>query len=194
MRTLSPLCVYCGSAPGADPAFMDSARKLGHAMGRRGAGLVYGGGRRGLMGAVAEAVLASGCPVYGVITKALVEKELAFHDLPDLRVVDTMHERKKAMADLAKGFVALPGGVGTLDELAEILAWLSLGLHDHPVGVLNVRGFFDPLIEQIARMHAAGFLRITPAECIAIDEDPDRLLDRMAALPPPRRGGWAPLP
>src|SRR5262245_12742237 len=139
------VCVFCGSSAGNRPEYADAARHLGAALARRGLGLVYGGGHVGLMGVVADAVLRAGGEVIGVIPQALVERELAQAGLTRLEVVDTMHQRKARMADLADAFVALPGGFGTCDELFEILTWSQLGLHARPVGLLNVAGFFDPL-------------------------------------------------
>jgi len=182
-RSLSPLCVYCGAASGARPAYAAAARELGRVMAQRGIAMVYGGGRAGLMGHVADGALAAGGTVTGIITQQLMDKELGHTGLHELRVVDTMHERKKMMADIARGFVALPGGVGTLDELFEILAWAQLAIHDHPVGLLNVEGFFDPLVEQLRRMEEDKFLRVPPEQALVVDSDPARLLDRMAVQP-----------
>jgi uncharacterized protein (TIGR00730 family) len=183
-RDLSPLCVYCGSAPGARPVYAHAARDLGREMARRGIALVYGGGRAGLMGSVADGVLEAGGRVTGVITRQLMDKELGHTGVHELRVVDSMHERKKAMADAARGFVALPGGVGTLDELFEIMAWAQLALHDHPVGVLNAGGFFDPLVELMEHMERQRFLRVPPREAMIVAAEPGPLLDAMAAAPP----------
>lgn len=176
---LNPICVYCGSAPGARAAFTDSARALGKALARRGIALVYGGGRAGLMGSVADSVLEHSGTVTGVITRQLMDKELGHSGVQELRIVDSMHERKKAMADAARGFIALPGGVGTLDELFEIIAWAQLGLHDHPVGVLNVDGFYDDLIRWMERARQDRFLRVDPAQAMIVESEPEALLDRM---------------
>jgi uncharacterized protein (TIGR00730 family) len=146
------LCVYCGSRPGADPVFEQAARETGEWIGRHGGQLVYGGGRNGLMGTVAQATLAAGGRVVGVIPKALVEKEWANHDCTELHVVDTMHERKRLMAERADAFLALPGGIGTFEEFFEVWTWRQLGYHDKPVGLLNQAGYYDGLI---------GFLRQT---------------------------------
>ncbi len=161
-----------------------AARGLGKVMAERGIGLVYGGGRAGLMGHVADAALEHGGTVTGVITQQLMDKELGHKGIHELRVVDTMHERKKMMADIARGFVALPGGVGTLDELFEILAWAQLSIHDHPVGLLNVDGFYDPLVALLHHMEKEKFLRVSPEDAIVVDGDPARLLDRMAMQGP----------
>ncbi len=186
-RALSPLCVYCGAASGARPAYARAAAGLGRVMGSRGIGLVYGGGRAGLMGAVADGVLQAGGTVTGVITQQLMDKELGHTGVQELRVVDTMHQRKKAMADIARGFVALPGGVGTLDELFEIVAWAQLGIHDHPVGMLNVEGFYDHLVAWLNRARDDAFLRVDPERAVIVDDDAERLLDRMAAAGPIER-------
>src|SRR5947207_1854347 len=139
------VCVFCGSSTGARRVYADAARTLAATLVRRGLGLVYGGGSIGLMGVLADAVLAAGGEVTGVIPRALATKEIAHRSLPDLRVVETMHERKATMAALADGFVALPGGFGTLEELLEVVTWTQLGLHAKPAGLLNVEGYFEPL-------------------------------------------------
>ena len=185
-RSLSPLCVYCGAASGARPSYALAARALGSEMARRSISLVYGGGRAGLMGHLADSILdAGGCgSVIGIITQQLMDKELGHTGIHELRVVDTMHERKKMMADIARGFIALPGGVGTLDELFEILAWAQLSIHDHPVGLLNVDNFYDPLIALLHHMEKEQFLRVSPTDALVVDSDPIKLLDRMATHPP----------
>lgn len=189
---LSPLAVYCGASHGnGGPrgVYAEAARALGRAMAERQVGMVYGGGKVGLMGEVSGALMAAnpGASIVGVITNELVKRELAHDGIPDLRVVETMHERKKAMADLARGFVALAGGVGTLDELFEIVTWSQLAIHDHPIGLLNTAGFYDRLLAFLDHAAAEGFLRIDPREAIVVDDDPGRLLDRMALATPPRR-------
>jgi uncharacterized protein (TIGR00730 family) len=140
------LCVYCGSRPGNEPAFAEAAQRVGEWIGCRGGQLVYGGGRNGLMGIVAEATLAAGGRVVGIIPKALVEKEWAHQGCTELHVVDTMHERKRLMADRADAFLALPGGIGTFEEFFEVWTWRQLGYHDKPVGLLNVAGYYDGLM------------------------------------------------
>lgn len=179
---LSPLCVYCGSADGNRPDYPLAAAAMGTAIAKAGITLIYGGGRKGLMGHVAQGALDHGGHVIGIITQQLVDMETAHTGLRDLRIVATMHERKMIMASESRAFIALPGGVGTLDELFEILAWSQLGLHHSPVGLLNVAGFFDPLITVIERMQQEGFLRLKPERVLAIDADPARLLAKMAAL------------
>ena len=185
--SLSPLCVYCGAASGANPAFAAAARALGKVMGQRGIGMVYGGGRAGLMGEVADAALASGGSVTGIITQQLMDKELGHTGIHELRVVDTMHQRKMAMATIARGFVALPGGVGTLDELFEILAWAQLGIHDHPIGLLNVDGFYDDILRWMKRADHDRFLRIDPERALLVANEPATLLDRMSEHTPLER-------
>jgi uncharacterized protein (TIGR00730 family) len=152
------LCVFCGSKVGHNPAYADSARALGTALARRGVGLVFGAGHVGLMGILADAALAAGGEVIGVIPQGLVDRELAHRRLTELRVVETMHQRKALMAELSDAFVALPGGYGTLDETFEILTWAQLGLHAKPVGMWNVAGFFDPLLTWVAQAVRDGFI------------------------------------
>lgn len=191
---LSPLCVYCGAAWGARPEFKAAAAELGLAMARRGIDLVYGGGRLGLMREVADAVLAGGGHVTGVITHDLKHKEVAHDGLSRLEVVETMHERKKLMADTAMGFVAMPGGVGTMDELFEILAWAQLGIHDRPVGLLNTAGFFDGLILFVRHMADEGFLRVDPARMLAVADTPESLLDALERYEPLTRTAYEQAP
>jgi uncharacterized protein (TIGR00730 family) len=152
------LAVYCGSSPGTDPAFADSARAIGEAMAKRGIGLVYGGGKLGLMGIVADAVIGNGGEAYGVIPQALIELEVAHTGLTELHVVTTMHERKARMTDLTDAFVALPGGIGTLDELFEAWSWNALGYHAKPFALLNVGGFWDDLVGLMDHVTENGFM------------------------------------
>jgi uncharacterized protein (TIGR00730 family) len=173
MRTV---CVFCGSRIGGSPAYTDAARGLGAAMGKRGLGMVYGGGHVGLMGVIADAVLAAGRPVVGVIPRALADKELAHRGLTELLVVESMHERKAIMADRSDAFVALPGGYGTGDELFEILTWAQLGLHAKPVGLLNVAGFFDPLLAWLDHMVKEDFLKPAHRRLVREARDPEGLL------------------
>ena len=180
------LAVYCGSATPADPRFIASARAAGAERARRGSGVVYGGGRLGLMGAVADAALAAGGEVIGVIPQALVGLEVAHRGLSELRVVETMHQRKQLFTDLADGFLTLPGGTGTMDELWEALSWAQLGYHAKPVGLLNVAGFYDGLLAFNATMAATGFLRPQHRALLLADDDLDGLLARMAAFVPGR--------
>ena len=178
------LAVYCGSATPADPRFMDLARGVGAELAARGIGLVYGGGRLGLMGAVAGAALAAGGEVIGVIPEAMVQAEVANHDCTELRVVPGMHERKRAFTDLADGFLTLPGGVGTMDELWEAISWAQLGYHAKPVGLLNAFGFFDHLLAFNHAMAETGFIRPAHQHILMAEAELDLLLARMAAHVP----------
>ncbi len=184
-RALS-FCVYCGSRSGDDAAFADAARAIGEAIGRRGWRLVYGGGRAGLMGSVADAALAAGADVVGVIPKALMGRELGHGGLTELHVVDTMHERKRLMAERSDAFVALPGGIGTFEELFEVWTWLQLGYHDKPVGLLNAAGYYDSLLAFLDQSVARGFVPRDQRGLLQVGADPGALLDRMAALARPR--------
>jgi len=187
--TVNSVCVYCGSSPGARPVYADAARRLGGLLGERGLRLVYGGGNIGLMGVLADAALAAGAQVTGVIPEALVAWERAHRGVPDMRVVGTMHERKALMAELADAFVALPGGVGTLDELFETLTWAQLGLHSKPVGLLDVDRYFDPLVALLDHAVVEGFVEAGQRQLLVVDEDAGGLLDALAAFraPKPRR-------
>jgi uncharacterized protein (TIGR00730 family) len=171
------VCVFCGSRVGGPTIYTESARRLGELLAGRGLVLVYGGGHVGLMGVLADAALQAGGEVIGVISRALVDAELAHTNLTRLHVVDTMHQRKALMADLADGFIALPGGFGTADELFEILTWSQLGLHQKPVGLVNVAGFFDPLLAWLDRAVQDGFLRPRHRQLLLSAGDGDKLLD-----------------
>jgi len=175
------LAVYCGSATPTDSVYVAAARAVGHALATRGIGVVYGGGKLGLMGAVADAALAAGGEVIGIIPQALVDAEVAHRGCTELHVVSGMHERKARFTDLSDGFVTLPGGVGTMDELWEAISWAQLGYHEKPVGLLNVGGFYDGLIAFNHTMIEVGFIRPQHAGIMIADDDLDRLLDRMAA-------------
>ena len=179
------VCVFCGSRPGGRPVFAEQARAFGRLLAARGVGLVYGGGHVGLMGILADAVLEEGGEVRGVIPRALEDRELAHRRLTELHVVDTMHQRKALMADLADGFAALPGAFGTGDELFEILTWAQLGLHGKPIGLLNVAGFFDPLLAWIDRAVEEAFLKPQHRDLLLVADEPGRLLD-LLLNPPPR--------
>lgn len=187
------VCVFCGSSSGSRPAYAAAARAFGAALAARGLGLVYGGGRVGLMGALADGVLAAGGEVVGVIPQALVDRELAHTGLTELRVVASLHDRKAVMEQLADAFVALPGGFGTLDELMEQLTWAQLGLHAKPVGLLDVEGFWRPLVALARHATAEGFVREADLAAIAVADDAGALLDRLArlAVAPPRRAKWS---
>ena len=184
------VCVFCGSSNGANPVYQEAARAMGRALAGRGIGLVYGGGSTGLMGVVADAALEAGGEVVGVIPRALQLRELAHGGLTALHVVGSMHERKARMAALAEGFLALPGGMGTLEELSEMLTWAQLGLHARPVGVLDVAGYFAPLVGFFDRAEGEGFLRPEHRRLLLVGDDPGALLDRFAAWEPPRIERW----
>lgn len=184
------LAVYCGSSPGADPAYADGARALGTAMVARGLGLVFGGGHVGLMGTIADAVLAAGGEVVGVIPTALRDKELAHKGCTELHIVDTMHERKALMADLADGFVAMPGGYGTFDEMFEMLTWGQLGYHSKPCGFLNIAGYYDVLFTFLDTCVDARFVTRTHRDMILTGDEPGALLDAIAAFDPPDQAKW----
>jgi uncharacterized protein (TIGR00730 family) len=175
------VCVFCGSRIGANPVYAQQTRLLGEAMTRRGLGLVFGAGHVGLMGVLADAVRQHGGETIGVIPQALVERELAHQQLTDLRIVESMHDRKALMAGLADAFLALPGGYGTLDELFEILTWAQLKFHDKPIGLLNVNSFFDPLLQWIDRAIADDFVQAKNRALLIVDTDVERLLDRLVA-------------
>lgn len=178
------IAIYCGSATPADPVYIDSARAVGRTLAERGIGVVYGGGRLGLMGAVADAALAAGGEVIGVIPEALVTGEVAHGDLTRLTVVRTMHERKQAFTDLSDGFITLPGGTGTMDELWEAMSWAQLGYHAKPVGLLNVAGFYDGLIAFVGTMADTGFIRPQHRGILITAGTLDDLLERMAGYQP----------
>lgn len=174
------LAVYCGSATPADPVYMDTARHVGRTLAERGIGVVYGGGRLGLMGAVADAALAAGGEVIGVIPDALVQAEVAHTGLSELIPVRTMHERKQAFTDLSDGFVTIPGGTGTMDELWEALSWAQLGYHAKPVGLLNAAGYYDGLVAFWEKMGEVGFLRAQHRALLIVDTALDGLLGQIA--------------
>lgn len=178
------LAVYCGSATPPDPRYMELAHDVGETLARRGIGVVYGGGRLGLMGAVASGALAANGEVIGVIPEALVSGEVANRDCTELRVVSGMHERKAAFTELSDGFLTLPGGVGTMDELWEAVSWAQLGYHGKPVGILNAFGFFDHLLAFNRQMAETGFVRPVHQGIILAEQELDLLLTRMAAHEP----------
>jgi uncharacterized protein (TIGR00730 family) len=187
---MKSVCVFCGSSPGAIPEYLDAASALGQVMAARGITLVYGGASVGVMGAVADSALAGGGKVIGVIPESLVSREVAHSGLPDLRVVGTMHQRKAMMSDLSEGFIALPGGIGTLEELFEVLSWAQLGIHGKPCAVLNVAGYYDRLLDFLDYTVSRGFVRQNQRELLLVDETPEALLDRMGAYHPPVREQW----
>ncbi|MGO9061203.1 MAG: TIGR00730 family Rossman fold protein [Candidatus Binataceae bacterium] len=190
MRTIKRVGVFCGSSPGAEPEYLDSAGRLAQALVNRRIGLVYGGASVGLMGHLARAVLKHGGEVIGVIRGFLVEREVAFKDLPGLRIVGSMHERKSLVAELSDGFIALPGGLGTIEEFFEVLTWAQLGRHEKPCGLLNVRGYFSPLIEFVDHAVAQRFVKPEHRSMMLIDDDPFSLLEMFARYQAPKIGKW----
>ena len=179
------ICIYCGSSLGSKPVYAEAAKVMGTAVARRGCELVYGGGKVGLMGTLADAVLAAGGHVIGIMPKHLADNEIAHNGLNELRVVDTMHARKEMMIRIADAMIALPGGWGTYDEFAEAVTWAQLGLHAKPLGLLNVAGFFDGLIALVDHAIDEGFVRPVHRELVVVDADVERLLDRIEAYVPP---------
>lgn len=173
------ICVYCGSRPGSEPVFSEVAREVGQWIGQRGGQLVYGGGRNGLMGIVADATLAAGGRVVGIIPKALVEREWAHQNCSELHVVETMHERKRLMAERADAFVALPGGIGTFEELFEAWTWRQLGYHDKPVAILNVAGYYDALLAFLQSTVVRGFMSEWQMELLLTGKEAADLLTRV---------------
>jgi hypothetical protein len=188
--TMSSVCVFCGSSPGADPAFLQAARQVGRLIARRGLCLVYGGADVGLMGALADAALHEGGHVRGVITHALEAKNIVHRGLTELRVVRTMHERKSAMAELADAFLMLPGGFGTWEEFLEVVTWNQLGLHQKPCGVLNVNGFFSPLLELVDIASEQRFVCSEHRGMVIVESDAGVLLDRLEAWTPVMVDKW----
>ena len=178
------LAVYCGSATPEDPIYIETARMVGRSLAERGIGVVYGGGRLGLMGAVADAALEAGGEVIGIIPEALVGAEVAHEGCTEVRVVSCMHERKARFTDLSDGFITIPGGVGTMDELWEAISWSQLGYHQKPVGVLNAAGFYDQLIGFNQHMIDVGFIRPQHAGIMLVDDTLEGLLVKMAAYVP----------
>lgn len=187
---IASVCVFAGSNPGTDPAYEDAAVQLGRVLALRGINVVYGGGRVGLMGLLADAALDAGGTVTGVIPQDLVDREVGHTGLTELLVVDTMHQRKLAMADRSQAFIALPGGVGTFEELFEAFTWTQLGIHAKPVGVLDVAGFYRPLLDFLDSVVAQGFLTPTHRAHFLDGTDPDEVLDRFAAWEPTTVSKW----
>lgn len=175
------LCVYCGSRPGADPAYAEAARIVGREIGRRGWRLVYGGGRAGLMGVVADAALAAGAPTVGVIPQSLMRREVGHTGLHELHVVETMHQRKMMMAERSDAFLALPGGIGTFEEFFEVWSWRQLGYHDKPVALLNVGAYYDALLAFLKQAEQFGLMSAEQHALIDVGSDPIALLDTIAA-------------
>lgn len=178
---MKSVCVFCGSSMGTQPAYVEGARRLGTLLAERNLSLVYGGSATGLMRVLADAALAAGGTVVGVIPRGLVEREVAHPSLSELHVVGSMHERKQKMIDLSDAFIALPGGFGTLDETAEVLSWRQLGLHSKPLGLLDVAGFYAPLLRFFDQAVDQGFIAGDQRRALIADDDPSRLLDRLVA-------------
>ena len=187
---MKSICVFCGSSLPEEAAFTEAARKLGALLADRGIRLVYGGADVGLMGAVANACLRNGGSVVGVMPQHLVEMEVAHSGLTDLRVVDTMHERKRVMSELSDGFISLPGGIGTLEETFEMFTWLQLGLHAKPLGLLNPKGYYDHLTKFLAHMVGEGFLMARHREMLLVEPDCQSLLDRFERYEPVIQSKW----
>ncbi|KAF7598071.1 MAG: Rossman fold protein, TIGR00730 family [Candidatus Dactylopiibacterium carminicum] len=186
---MKSICVFCGATAGTDPAYREAARAFGETLAREDLGLVWGGGHVGLMGVVADAVHAGHGRSFGVIPGFMVERELAHPFATELLVVESMHARKAAMAERAGGFVALPGGIGTLDELFEIMTWAQLHIHAKPIGLLNVKGFFDPLLAFLRHLVAQGFVKQAHLDLLKIADDPATLLAQMRQHRP-LEGDW----
>ncbi|NMG01688.1 TIGR00730 family Rossman fold protein [Azoarcus taiwanensis] len=189
-RPLKSLCVYCGSSVGRDTVYADAARSLARVMVERGIRLVFGGGSVGIMGAVADEVLRLGGEAVGVIPQALMRKELAHAGLTEMHVTPSMHARKTLMAELSDAFVALPGGIGTFEELFEVWTWGQLGFHDKPCAILNVGGYYDRLVEFLDHASAEEFVRPVHRGMLIVESDPELLLERFSAYQPPAQPKW----
>jgi uncharacterized protein (TIGR00730 family) len=193
IRQIQRLCVFCGSSIGACPAYAEAAAELGRELASSGVALVFGGGRVGLMGILADSVLAAGGQAIGVMPRALVEKEIAHTSLTELRVVESMHQRKAMMADLADAFLLLPGGFGSWEEFFEVVTWLQLGIHRKPCALLNVAGYYDALLSLASHALAEGFLRSAHKEMLIVEENPALLLGRLEVARTPSEIKWADL-
>ena len=187
---MNSICVFCGSSPGNDPAYAAAAQRLGRTLAERDTTLVYGGGHVGLMGVVADAALEAGGEVIGVMPRSLVDREIGHTGLTKLHVVGSMHERKALMSELSDGFVALPGGNGTLEEFFEVLTWAQLGEHGKPCGLLNVAGYYDPLLAVFDRMVDRAFLKEEHRNLVLVEEDAKSLLERFEGYEPPKTVKW----
>lgn len=187
---MQSVCVFCGSSPGIDPAYAQAARSLGRTLAEAEVRLVFGGGHVGLMGVISNAALEAGGEAIGIIPKSLVERELAHPGLTDLRIVGSMHERKAMMSDLSEGFITLPGGTGTLEEFFEVLTWAQLGEHEKPCGLLNVAGYYDPLLAVFDQMVDEGFLSASNRALVLVESEPDKLLRRLDLYRPPETPKW----
>jgi hypothetical protein len=190
VRRIQRLCVFCGSSSGARPIYAEAAAELGRELVKSGVALVFGGGRVGLMGVVADSVLAAGGEAIGVMPRALVEKEIAHTSLTKLHVVESMHQRKAVMADLADAFLLLPGGYGSWEEFLEVVTWLQLGIHRKPCALLNVAGYYDALLSQASHALAEGFLRPAHKEMLIVEENPARVLARLESAHVPSETKW----
>jgi uncharacterized protein (TIGR00730 family) len=190
VRELSSICVFCGSNAGADPAYLDSARTVGRELAQRGIRIVYGGGKVGMMGAVADAARDAGGEVVGIIPRQIFDLEIGHTGLDDLRVVGSMHERKALMAELADAFVALPGGIGTLEELFEVYTWAQLGIHAKPLGLLDVAGYFEPLAAFLDHAVAQRFLRAETRAMLAVADDFEALMAALTRWEPAPMHKW----
>ena len=191
---MNSICVFCGSSPGNDPAYAEAAGRLGRILAERDTTLVYGGGHVGLMGVVADAALGAGGEVIGVMPRSLVDREIGHTGLTKLYVVGYMHERKDLMSELYDGFVALPGGNGTPEEFFEVLTWAQLGEHDKPCGLLNVAGYYDPLLAVFDRMVDRAFLKEEHRKLVLVERDPSALLERFERYEPPATIKWIDAP
>ncbi|GAB3630609.1 LOG family protein YvdD [Pandoraea terrae] len=185
------LCVYCGAASGVRPAYADGARVLGQRMAERGIRLVYGGGKVGLMGVIADAVMAHGGEAIGIIPEALMQREVGHRGLTELHVVRNMHERKQMMADLSEGFIAMPGGIGTCEELFEVFTWLQIGYHAKPIGLLNVEQYYDPLLGFLRHMVQEQFLKAPQVDQLVVETAPEAILDTLVQRQPALVDRWA---
>ncbi|MEA2706030.1 MAG: hypothetical protein QOH22_818 [Gemmatimonadaceae bacterium] len=190
MSEIRRVAIFCGSNPGVRPDYVEAARALGRLLAHRGIGVVYGGSNVGLMAALADTVMDELGDIIGVIPRMLVEREVANTALSDLRIVDSMHERKAMMAELADGFIALPGGIGTLEEFFEIWTWGQLGMHAKPCGLFNVAGYFDPLLQFLDHAVAERFVRDVHRSMVVVESDPAALLARFESYEPPRVVKW----
>ena len=188
--TFRRICVFCGSNSGTDPAYRDAAVGMGLLLAERGIELVYGGGNIGLMGVLADAVLEAHGRVIGVIPESLMAKEVGHASLTELHIVKSMHERKALMADLSDGFIAMPGGFGTFEEFCEVVTWSQLGIHAKPCGLLNVNGYYDPVLALFDRAVREGFLREENRRLVLEDRDPMRLLEKMGHFRAPKSSKW----
>ncbi len=193
MSAITAVCVYCGSSPGNDPAYSAAAASVGRLIAERGLGMVYGGGAVGLMGIVADSAMAAGGTVTGVIPENLFPREVAHQGLTELILVPNMHIRKAEMFSRADAFIALPGGFGTLEELAEVLTWTQIGVHDNPVGLLNLDGFYDPLLAWIDHAVDQGFAKPANRDLLLVADDPEQLLDALSAHEPSYKPKWTEL-